>query len=151
MKRTFVRAQSFRVSIRWLIFDWEFYLDDSYLKTDEQKLQVAFFWMVFVMILVWFGRTTRQTFRDLNMVTGYLNQADSSDEKLDTNNDLKNLIWPNYLEKPVTTIENKMSIGMIEKRHKYFKDAEKTYNFTNESTFVIENKDLMMSLARLFY
>ena len=85
------------------------------------------------------------------MVTGYLNQADSSDEKLDTNNDLKNHIQPYYLEKPVTTIENKMSIGMIEKRHKYFKDAEKTYNFTNESTFVIENKDLMMSLARLFY
>ena len=40
---------------------------------------------------------------------------------------------------------------MIEKRQKYFRDQEKTYNLKNETVFVVENKELMISLARLLY
>ena len=45
---------------------------------------------------------------------------DNTDDELNTDNDFKKLINDEYLEKVATTIENKLSIGIIEKRRSYF-------------------------------
>jgi len=48
----------------------------------------------------------------------------------------------------VFTIENKLSIGIIEKRQKYFKDADKQFD---ANKFVNENETLLLSFARILY
>jgi hypothetical protein len=60
-------------------------------------------------------------------VARFISQFDNTDVTLHAHTALTFKIWPDQLEKTVFTIENKLSIGMKEKRRKYFKDNQIIY------------------------
>ena len=60
-------------------------------------------------------------FKNIRSVTRFLSTCGPEDEKFDVDSTLKREIFDDQLEKVIFTIENKLSIGIIEKRQKYFK------------------------------
>ena len=71
--------------------------------------------LVFVAISL-FYYAMKITLREIKSVTRFLSTCGPEDEVFDADNSLKQQIESEQLEKIVTTIENKLSIGMIEKR-----------------------------------
>ena len=121
LKDTFINSPAIRVPVSSLAVDPHF-LSKSIQNGNPDFVRVAIFWIAFLLMMANMAKSLSFAFRNVKAVTRFLSTCSPEDANFDTNSALKQLISQDKLEKIIFTIENKFSIGILEKRHKFFKD-----------------------------
>jgi hypothetical protein len=90
------------------------------MKIDKEQpnhiVRVCIFWICLFIVVYNFKHALTYAFKNIRAVTRFLSTCGPEDGKFDVDSTLKQQIYPDQLEKVVFTIENKLSLGIIEKR-----------------------------------
>ena len=75
-------------------------------------------------MIVFLTYACKNNFKILHDVVRYLSTCSPEDDIFDSTNSLRQPINEHQLQSIVKIIENKLSVGLLEKRRKYFSDHE---------------------------
>ena len=155
LRKRFISAPAFHGKTMKLALSNDYY--ENPLKYHVHIVyEVALFWIFLAVVILTMVVSLYQTLRDTNFVNTYLSICGPEDSVLnfDTTSGMKIPLSHYILDQKelmnniAVTIEDKLSMKLIEKRQKYFKAKKIQFN---KDTFAEKNRAILMSLAKLLY
>ena len=123
LKKSFIGAEAVRKDALSILLQ-----STQIEKTDEEIVLIV--GMIFLCLVFFYElhKEGGKTLEELMSVYRYVSQYSNSDQVLNTHHPLKVKISQSELRHTVKKLEDKLSIGLIEKREDYLKDAKKNQN-----------------------
>lgn len=111
LKNSFVQATAMRKNAFQVAFQPE-----EFARTGLQTLNVWIFWIACIIMFCFWGSTGWKVLNDMWDVTRYISSFNNSDPILNTDNSMRRKINKKELGIAVRNIEDKLSIGLVQKR-----------------------------------